>query len=68
VPRSSGVGRAGLLCRLSMPGHEKSAFPFSVQMQSDRLNSRIEDFTLARELKDTNEAQEKQRIETGNRK
>ena len=43
-------------------------FEFDIQMQSDRLNSKAEDIILASELKDIYEAQEKQHIETGNRK
>lgn len=65
---SFGVGRAGLLSRLSLPGHEKSAFPSYIQMLSDRLHSKTEDVILASKLKDVYEAQEKQHIETGNRK
>jgi hypothetical protein len=62
------VGRAGLLSRLSLPWHEKSAFPFDIQMQSDRLNLKAEDKIPASELKDTYEKQETQHIETGNSK
>ncbi len=65
---SFGVGRAGLLSRLSLPGQEKSAFSFDIQVRSDRLNTKTEYFILTVQLKNIYEAQEKQYIETGNRK
>jgi hypothetical protein len=65
---TASVGRAGFLSGLPSPGHEKSAFPFDIQMQSDRLNLKAEDKIPASELKDTYEKQETQHIETGNSK